>query len=57
MFGAEDAQLERIRNAIRACTDEALESAGGLPAALATARKINARRQTGVAGAPVQVKT
>ena len=54
---AEEAELERIRNAIRACTQESLESVGGLSEALETARKIFARRGKEPAGAPVQVKT
>ena len=54
---AEEAALERIRNAIRACSEEALESVGGLDDALETARKIFDRRAGRHAGVPIQVKT
>ena len=53
----EEAEMERIRNAIRACTEESLESVGGLSQALETARKINARRARGDGATPVQVTT
>ena len=54
---SEDAELERIRRAIRACSEESLESVGGLPKALETVRKIQARRATDAAAAPVDVTT
>ena len=54
---AEEAALERIRNAIRACTEEALESVGGLGEALETARRIFDRRAGRSAGVPIQVRT
>ena len=54
---ADEAELERIRNAIRACTQESLESVGGLSEALETARKIFARRGKEPAGTPVRVST
>ena len=54
---AEEAALERIRNAIRACSEEALESVGGLDEALETARRIFERRAGRHAGVPIQVKT
>ena len=53
----EDAELERVRNAIRACTEESLESVGGLSQALMTVRKMNARRATDGAAKPIQVTT
>ena len=53
----EEAEMERIRNAIRACTEESLESVGGLSQALETVRKINARRAREDAATPVQVTT
>lgn len=53
----EEAELERIRNAIRACTEESLESVGGLSQALDTVRKINARRPAEGVARPVQVTT
>ena len=49
--------LERIRNAIRACTEESLESVGGLSQGLESARKIFAQRDREAAGAPVRVST
>ena len=54
---AEEATLERIRNAIRACTEESLESVGGLSQGLESARKIFAQRDREAAGAPVRVST
>ena len=54
---AEEAALERIRNAIRACSEEALESVGGLGEALETARRIFDRRAGRSAGVPIQVRT
>ena len=53
----EEAELERIRNAIRARTEESLASVGGLSQALERARKIFARRAGEDAAAPVQVQT
>ncbi len=54
---AEEVALERIRNAIRACSEEALESVGGLDEALDTARRIFERRAGRHAGVPIQVRT
>ena len=54
---ADEATLERIRNAIRACTEESLESVDHLSAALETANKIFARRSSEPAAAPVHVTT
>ncbi len=53
----EEAELERIRTAIRACTKESLESVGGLSQALETVRKINARRATERSVEPMRVTT
>ena len=49
------AELERIRSAIRACTQESLESVGGLSQALETVRRINARQARDGAAKPVTV--
>lgn len=51
------AELERVRSAIRACTEESLEAVGGLSDALKTVRKINERRATEAAAKPIQVTT
>ena len=53
----ERAELERIRSAIRACTEESLESVGGLPQALKTVRRIHARQASDSAAKPVTVTT
>lgn len=54
---AEEAELERIRSAIRTGTEESLKAVGGLAEALKTARKIFARREREAAGLPVRVTT
>ena len=56
--GADDeATLERIRGAVRACTEESLTSIGGLPEGLRTVREIQARRLRGPApGARIETR-
>lgn len=52
---ADEATLERIRQAIRAGTKESLEAVGGLPQALQTVRKIQARREKEASAKPMRV--
>ena len=59
-LGAADedaATIQRIKAAILAETEEALDSIGGLPLGLETAREIYARRGNDFASDPVQVET
>lgn len=49
--------IQKIKAAIRAETDEALESIGGLARGLETAREIYARRGDGFAAAPIELET
>ena len=52
---ADEATLERIRQAIRTATKESLETVGGLPQALKTVRKIQARREKERSANPIRV--
>lgn len=54
---AEQAEPERIRSAIRACTQESLESSDGLSVPPKTVRKIFVRRSSEPADAPVPFST
>ena len=53
----EETEPERIRRAIRSCTEESLESVGGLSQALHTVRNINARCATEAVVKPLRVTT
>ena len=52
---ADEATMERIREAIRIATKESLEAVGGLPQALQTVRKIQARRKQERSAKPIRV--
>ncbi len=52
---ADEARLERIRQAIRVGTKESLEPVGGLSQALETSRKIQARREKEGSAKPMRV--
>ena len=52
---ADEATLERIRQAIRAGTKESLATVGGLAKALETVRRINSRREREGVGKPILV--
>ena len=52
---ADEATMERIRQAIRVGTKESLEAVGGLPQTLETVRKIQARRKKERSAKPIRV--
>ena len=54
---AEQAELERIHSRIRACTQESLESVGGVLGTPKTVCRIFVRRGSGPARAPVPLMT
>lgn len=52
---ADEATMERIREAIRIATKESLETVGGLPQALQTVREIQVRRKQQRSAKPIRV--